>query len=144
MASSQHLFHLVTQVHRARKLAVTRQAEVLKKHQLSPLDWDILYSLNENPGHSQAAVARSIGRAPSNVRYPIEVLYRRGLIQREPDSGDRRANLTLLSPKGEKLVAGLLPVFESVDRALLKGLSGQEQQELERLLENILQNKPKK
>ena len=140
MPSSQYLFHLVTQVHRARKAAIAQQSELLEKHELGPLDWAILLSLHENPAQSQAGVARSIGRAPSNVRYPIEALYRRGIIQREPDSDDRRVNLTFLSPRGESLVKALLPAFQSVDQALLNGLSAGEQQELERLLQTILKN----
>ncbi|MCO6477942.1 MAG: MarR family transcriptional regulator [Phaeodactylibacter sp.] len=144
MPSSHHLFHLITQVHRTRKAAISEQAELLKKHELSPLDWAILQTLREDPPQSQAGVARSIGRAPSNVRYPIEVLYRRGLIQREPDAEDRRVNLTFLSPEGEALVKKLLPTFENVDQALLKGLSAESLQELERLLEAILENSRRK
>ncbi|MCB0560336.1 MAG: MarR family transcriptional regulator [Lewinellaceae bacterium] len=140
MPSPQHLFHLVTQVHRTRKAAIAQQSELLKKYELSPLDCAILLSLHENPGQSQAATARSIGRAPSNVRHPIETLERRGLIQREPDADDRRVNLTLLSLKGDKLVSALLPNFETVDQALLKGLSAKDLAELERLLQAILQN----
>ncbi|MCB0595655.1 MAG: MarR family transcriptional regulator [Lewinellaceae bacterium] len=140
MASPHHLFRLIAQVHRTRKAAVAGQAELLEKHELSPLDWAILRSLHENPPQSQAGVARSVGRAPSNVRYPIEALYRRGIIQREPDGDDRRVNLTFLSPRGESLVKTLLPAFQSVDQALLNGLSAGEQQELERLLQTILKN----
>ena len=140
MPSSQYLFHLVTQVHLTRKAAIAQQAELLKKHELSPLDWAILLSLHGNPGQSQAAVARSIGRAPSNVRHPIETLYRRGLIQREPDADDRRANLTFLSPKGDKLANALRPTFENVDHTLLKGLSAKDQEDLERLLQAIIEN----
>lgn len=140
MASSQHLFHLVTQVHRARKAAISRQAELLKKYELTPLDWAILLSIHHDPGRSQASVARSIGRAPSNVRNPIEILEERGLIQRGPDEVDRRANTTILSLNGSSLVEKLLPAFEAVDQALLEGLSEKDQQELERLLRAILEN----
>lgn len=134
MASSNHLFRLITHIHRLRKAAIARQKALLEKYGLSPLDWAILLSLYENPGQSQAAVARSIGRAPSNVRYPIELLEKRRYLQREADAGDRRMNLTLLSPEGEKLVNTLLPAFEASDKALLQGLSPKEQEELERLL----------
>lgn len=143
MASSQHLFHLITQVHRTRKAAIAEQAELLKKHGLSPMDWAILLNLHEKPGQSQAAVARSIGKAPSNVRYPIEALYRKGLIQREPNADDRRANIAFLSPRGEELTRTLFPTFEGVDQSLLKGFSAQDQQELKRLLQTILDNSRK-
>lgn len=87
---------------------------------------------------SQAEVARSIGKAPSNVRTPIEILEKKSLVQRETDPVDRRMNITILSIRGSELVERLRPIIEASESALLKGLSAEEQKELERLLRAVL------
>lgn len=137
MPFSNGLFGLIAQAYKLHKAAIAKQKSALEKHGLSALDWAILRSLYDGKPRSQAEVARSIGKAPSNVRTPIEILEKKGLVQREIDVVDRRINNTILSFTGSKLVERLLPTIEASESALLEGLSAAEQKELERLLKAI-------
>ena len=138
MLLSNNLFNLIAQSNKLHKAAIAKQKSALEKNSLSALDWVILRSLYYGQPRSQAEVARSIGKAPSNVRTPIEILEKKGLIQRETDVVDRRVNNTILSFKGSELVERLLPTIEASESALLEGLSAAEQKELERLLKAIV------
>ena len=138
MLLSNNLFNLIAQSNKLHKAAIAKQKSALEKNSLSALDWVILRSLYDGQPRSQAEVSRSIGKAPSNVRTPIEILEKKGLIQRETDVVDRRVNNTILSFKGSELVERLLPTIEASESALLEGLSAAEQKELERLLKAIV------
>ena len=113
MLLSNNLFNLIAQSNKLHKAAIAKQKSALEKNSLSALDWVILRSLYDGQPRSQAEVARSIGKAPSNVRTPIEILEKKGLIQRETDVVDRRVNNTILSFKGSELVERLLPTIEA-------------------------------
>ncbi len=144
MATSSNIFNLIARIHRANKLSTKQQDELLEKHELSRLDWAIMHSLYRESQVSQASLARSIARAPSNIRTPIEMLGSRGLINRATDVVDRRKNNLVLSHQGDDLVEKLLPQFEAHHNKLMKGLSPQEQKELERVLTIVAENLKKK
>ena len=144
MANSSQIFNLIARINRANKLSTKQQDELLEKHELTRLDWDIMYSLYRASQVSQASLARSIARAASNIRTPIEMLGSRGLINRSTDVVDRRKNNMVLSHQGDDLVEKLLPHFESYHNQLMEGIGLQEQKDLERLLNIIVENLKKK
>ncbi|MCB0568515.1 MAG: hypothetical protein KDC66_02075 [Phaeodactylibacter sp.] len=138
MPSANYLFRLMAIALKRHRTSIAEQKDALEKEGLTLLDWAILRSLFENPAGSQAEVARAIGKAPSNVRAPIEILEIKMLVQREADLVDRRHNVTYLSLNGELLVKKLLPTMEASEKALMERLSADEQRELERLLKKCL------
>ncbi len=71
-----------------------------------------------NPGISQIAVCRAIGRDKSTISPIIRELGNRGLLQRENSLTDRRSVLLQLTPKGNAALDKLLEDVEAHDRRL--------------------------
>ncbi|HSK41273.1 MAG TPA: MarR family transcriptional regulator, partial [Arenibaculum sp.] len=67
----------------------------------------------------------------------IDRLENRGWVVRAPSPSDRRSYALELSPKGESLVAELIPRVREHERMMLRNLSTQEQQALLDMLRGI-------
>jgi DNA-binding MarR family transcriptional regulator len=63
----------------------------------------VLTGLVEQPVRTQAALAQAINADKSRIIGVLDDLQHRGLIQRQPDTADRRVHLLSLTPAGDRL-----------------------------------------
>jgi DNA-binding MarR family transcriptional regulator len=89
-------------------------------------------------GASIDELRRVLGLSHSGGVRIVNRLAARGLVDREPDPGDRRAVRLHLTPDGRRLARGLLGRRQAVLSALLAPLGEEELADLERLLERLL------
>ena len=83
--------------------------------------WFVLYSLNEVPKPAtQRAVADMAGISPPTLVRLLDALEHRGLIQRGPVEGDRRANAIRISPRAESLLKEISTIAETWRNELLQ------------------------
>jgi MarR family transcriptional regulator, transcriptional regulator for hemolysin len=83
--------------------------------------WFVLYSLNEVPKPAtQRAVAERAGISPPTLVRLLDTLEERGLIQRGPVEGDRRANAIRVTPKAEPLLREISDIAEIWRNELLE------------------------
>lgn len=82
---------------------VAREEPVLKAHDISMWGYLVLTALVEQPVRAQAALAQAINADKSRLIGVLDDLQERGLIQRQPDTADRRVHLLSLTPAGDKL-----------------------------------------
>lgn len=97
--------------------------------------------LHLGPLH-QRELAAKILRTHGNVTLVVDHLEKRGLVQRERESADRRYIKVRLTDKGEKLVGTLFPAHAARLTEELTVLSEEEQRELGRLCRRLLQPVP--
>jgi DNA-binding MarR family transcriptional regulator len=82
---------------------VAREEPVLRAHDVSMWGYIVLTALAEQPVRTQAALAQAINADKSRIIGVLDDLQQRGLIQRQPDTADRRVHLLSLTPAGDKL-----------------------------------------
>ncbi len=82
---------------------IAREEPALEAHDISMWGYIVLTALAEQPVRTQAALAQAINADKSRIIGVLDDLQERGLIQRQPDSADRRVHLLSLTPTGDRL-----------------------------------------
>src|SRR5215472_274547 len=82
---------------------VAREEPALQAHDISMWGYIVLTALAEQPVRTQAALAQAIGADKSRIIADLDELQERGLIQRQPDTADRRVHLLWLTPEGSQV-----------------------------------------
>ncbi len=82
---------------------IAREEPVLQAHGISMWGYIVLTALVDQPVRTQAALAQAINADKSRIIGVLDDLQQRGLIQRQPDTADRRVHLLSLTPAGDKL-----------------------------------------
>ena len=98
----------------------------------------VLRSLARSGPVSSADLSRELCVTPSNITGIIDRLEKKGLVQRNRDSGDRRVTLIQLSEAGEQLSSSLPDPIESRLIAGLAELPPKEVKKLDKALERII------
>jgi DNA-binding MarR family transcriptional regulator len=102
----------------AQELALRAFAKRAGKTDFRPGWFAILMIVRLNPGLSQSALARAIGRDKSTISPLIRELEGKALIVRRPSPGDRRSVTLSLTPAGERELDSLIVHVEAHDRRL--------------------------
>ncbi|WP_327010764.1 MarR family winged helix-turn-helix transcriptional regulator [Dactylosporangium sp. NBC_01737] len=119
-----------------------RWARMLAEHQLAPHHLAVLMSLGHvGPVHQQR-VSALIGVDPRNTVAVVDLLQRRGLVERAVDPGDRRRNTVTLTADGVDLLTRLREQVDAVEDVLLGGLPGHERELLHGLLSRLADTLP--
>jgi len=105
---------------------------------LSVIEWYILRALYENDGRHASELARAVGRAATSFTPNLDKLQERGLIERRPDPGDRRAVRIYLTDAGENRRQEILASAEEVDKEIRSMFSTDDYRSFQEVL-SILQ-----
>ena len=85
---------------------------------LTVIEWYILRALYENDGQHASALASAVGRAATSFTPNLDKLQDKGLIERRPDAGDRRAVRIYVTKAGKDKRNEVLDVAENVDQEI--------------------------
>jgi DNA-binding MarR family transcriptional regulator len=85
-------------------------------------------------------LAAPLGTDTAGMTRLLDRLEAKGLLRRESHPTDRRSIVIQLTAEGQALVPRLTPVFDSVTRRLLAGLSPGETDQLQTALQRVLDN----
>lgn len=96
---------------------IFRRAIVLPL-KLTVIEWYILRALYETDGQHASELASAVGRAATSFTPNLDKLQDKGLIERRPDAGDRRAVRIYLTKAGKDKRNAVLDVAESVDQEI--------------------------
>lgn len=99
----------------------------------------VLTVLDQRPGASQRELGRVLDLDRSTIADLVTRMVRRGLIERERDTDDRRRNVLQLTSAGGDELARLRPRVETIEPTLTAALRPSERDELRRLLHRILE-----
>ena len=105
--------------------------------ELRPVEFTILALVDENAGVSAKQLALSLAVAPPNMTVWIDRLERRGLVQRERSTTDRRAQHIRTTPPGAKLARDAVQRIAAAEGVTLAGLSAAERAMLVELLHKV-------
>lgn len=97
----------------------------------------LLHHLGEQ---SLVELARRMNFAHPSVLRHIDILERKGLAVREPDSLDRRVKKVRLTPAGEALINPIHEILAEIHSRAIAGLSAEEVETIQLLLRKLFLN----
>lgn len=111
-------------------------ASVGQPFELRPVEYTVLTLIAENPGGSQAQLARALAVTAPNITAIVDRLEARALIARSQSDRDRRAQVLHTTAKGASLVRKSTQLILDAEKAAL-GLTPGEQAMLAELLHKV-------
>lgn len=105
--------------------------------ELRPVEFTILTLVQENPGVSARQLADALAVTPPNITMWIDKLERRGLIERERSTTDRRAQHIRATTEGARLARQAVERVIEGEQATLATLSPAERAMLVELLHKV-------
>lgn len=114
---------------------------VCQSNQLSKTEVAIINFLQHNPQKDTAAdivETHLIGK--SQVSVAVELLIQKGLLERTPDTTDRRRIHLSLLPAAKPVTEAIHTVRCQFEEVILNGFSGEERQLYEEFSNRLLQN----
>jgi len=112
----------------------------LSAHDLRPAQFSALAIIDQNPGLMQADLARALAIEPPQVVPLLNKLESRALAVRVRCKPDKRSYGIFLSKTGETLLKELKQIAAQSDLDSTSALSGEEREELLRLLKKVYQD----
>jgi DNA-binding MarR family transcriptional regulator len=102
--------------------------------------WILLKIIQEKGQISQVEMAQMAQKDTASVTRILDLLQKKGLIQRMDDDFDRRKYMVSLTPSGEEFVARILPVINQIRAKIVEGISKEEILSLKNVLDKIRRN----
>jgi DNA-binding MarR family transcriptional regulator len=114
--------HLIRRLHQ-QSTQVFQACMQAAGHDVTPVQFAALDAIARQPGIDQAGLASTIGFDRATIGGVIERLEHKGLVQRVVSANDRRARQLSLTRAGQRLLAAIRPLVESLQAEILAPLS---------------------
>lgn len=115
---------------RANAVSVSRVNAALQAVDLRVRAYSVLAIAANNARPSQRELSEFLRLDPSQIVALIDELQSRGLVEREPDPTDRRANVVVATPAGRDLLARAQELAREVESEMFGALDGSEREAL--------------
>ncbi|MFT4787167.1 MAG: DNA-binding MarR family transcriptional regulator [Cyclobacteriaceae bacterium] len=102
--------------------------------------WVVLKRLNERQGQSQREIAESTFKDPASITRTLDVMVKRGFVERRANEADRRTFEIFLTIEGESLVNKVLEKAVAYRVTGLDGVSVKDLDHLKKTLNRISEN----
>ncbi len=109
-------------------------------HDITPEQFGVLARLREQPGVSQSRLGERMLKDRHNLTRILNLLEKRGCIERRPDSADKRIYRLFLTETGRNLQEELTPIVTGHLDQLFNGLTPEDCKNMRRVLEQIVGN----
>lgn len=113
------------------------QQQVGEVAQLRPVEFTMLTLIDENPGVSARQLAHALSVTPPNITMWIERLERRGLVERERSTTDRRAQHIRATADGAAIARQAVRSLVQAEHTAVAALSAAERAMLLELLHKV-------
>ena len=110
----------------------------LRAEGIGASEFDVIHAVRKNPGITQAEICRITGLDKGAVARKTARLEEKGYLIREDNPVDGRSKLLYATEKGEAIRSSKAHVEEVFYEWLVEPLSGEEREELARLLEILV------
>ncbi len=121
------------------RAAMTLGEKKLANQGLTITHWIILTALWRQDGMSNGELAEYCKAKDAALSRALDRMIKQGLIERRPDTKDRRVVRMYLTPKSRGM-SHLLDFYKAMNELLFEGFSKQEQEMLFSMLERVLDN----
>jgi DNA-binding MarR family transcriptional regulator len=114
-----------------------RFAAALEPEGLHPRHFGVMTMVAAQPGMSQQQLHEKTAIDPSSMVAVIDDLQARGLAERRPNPGDRRARTIFLTKQGQQTLQRVRALAAEQQREFFAALSAEERRELHALLRKL-------
>jgi DNA-binding MarR family transcriptional regulator len=111
--------------------------KALEPEGLHPRHFGVMTMVAAHPGTSQQQLHEKTAIDPSSMVSVIDELEARGLAERRPDPGDRRARAIFLTAQGEGALQRVRGLAAQLQREFFDGLTAEELRTLHALLRKL-------
>lgn len=111
---------------------------IWRTYKLTAPEHVVLYALGLRQGITADEIAASSARPKNTLSRAVNALLARRLLTRVEDGKDRRRKRLYLTRGGQKIVSETVPLFVRHERAMVAGLSADEQRRLNELLTKLV------
>jgi len=112
----------------------------LESKGITRIQWIALYHLGLSDGISQRELAQSMNIKDASATRLLDRMERDGFVRREKNPQDRRITLAILTKKGKEMREKLLPEGEKFSNTLLNGITEEELQVFDAVLNKMVNN----
>jgi MarR family transcriptional regulator for hemolysin len=102
--------------------------------------WLVLLNTKTRQSANQRELAEAVGVREATLTHHLNAMEADGLLTRKRDQSNRRVHVVELTDAGEAAFLGLRDAAAAFDRRLRRGLSGEELEQLDRLLGRMAAN----
>jgi DNA-binding MarR family transcriptional regulator len=138
LALDDYVPYLINRVGAA--LVANFTSTALARHDLSIAMWRVLAALSANGEQRQVDLAALTSIDVSTLSRLVTRLMRRNLVTRRRSANSNREVLVRLSPKGNALVAQLIPVARRLEVTAIAGVPPKELAQVKRALRRMYSN----
>ena len=133
-----YFFLLERTVRQFRKFSKEKLGE--RGIEISSEQWVILKRVNEQEGINQKEMANLTYKDPASVTRMVDLMAKKGWIERQPIVGDRRAYGLYLTKEGKSFVKKMVPAAQELRAMGLENISQKELENLKKTLNKIYEN----
>ena len=119
---------------------VLRRAFEAAGYNLTGEQWGLLSRLREEEGINQRQLGERMLKDRHNINRILNLLERRGYLERRPDRSDRRAFRIFLTREGRRVQEILRPVVLTHLKQMYEGLSSGDLLTIRRTVEHMVKN----
>jgi len=133
---------LVRMTHHLQKILRDKSNAALKPHALGDTHYHVLAILYGSADETSTAteLSEACNEKPANLTRVCDELAAKGLIERRPKPGDRRAVMIGLTDAGRSLIARILPDVSLEVTSVYAGLTPAELEQLAALTKRVLRH----
>jgi DNA-binding MarR family transcriptional regulator len=125
--------------HRLNQICLAVHAEIWDPEDLNRVEYATLTNLHAAPGIDQQTLAERLGVDKVTTSQAVERLVLRGLVDRQPDAANRRANVLLLTSEGRVLRERLGPHGRAANQRVMAALAQEERETLIELITRVVE-----
>jgi len=108
-----------------------------KKFPVSKEQWLILKRISEEEGSSQKDIAKDTFKDPAALTRMLDLLAKKGFVQRKGSKRDRRTFDVYLTVEGNRLVNRIRPILENLNLTVSRKLSARDKTYLFEILAKV-------
>ncbi len=117
-----------------------RKTFLTEGYDLTPEQWGVLTRLREEEGLNQSQLGEKTFKDRHNITRILNLLERQGCIERRADKADKRVYRLFLTKTGQDVQEKLGATVLTHREALFEGLSREDIQAMQRIVEHIVKN----
>lgn len=114
--------------------------QALKPYAITHEQWAVIHFLHLEDGVTQRHLAERSKKDQPNITRILDLVEKKGFVQRVKKKEDRRSYLIFLTKEGKQLYKTLLPIVNQIFEKAMKDFSTEEEQLLRNLLYRINEN----
>jgi len=112
----------------------------LKKYDISPEQWSLIFRVVERSGLTQKELSDSTYKDQANITRSIDRLEQKGFLKRIENPNDRRSFQLIPTQEALTLVEQIVPLSHAFNQRLTQGFSEEEAHTLIALLKKVHDN----